>query len=75
MLAQESGRSLSGWMRRAALKRADELERSGRLDSVDALERFFAECDALDRSDESEPDWERSKQAIADSRTRGLPRE
>jgi hypothetical protein len=75
MHAKATGTSLSNWLRRAGLKQADELESRPRLDSVDALEEFFAECDALDDSGKTEPDWEQTKKLIADSRARGLPGE
>lgn len=73
MHAQAAGTSLSNWLRRAGLRQAGELESRARLDSVDALAEFFAECDALDDGREGEPDWEQTKKLIADSRTRGLP--
>lgn len=72
-LARESGRSLSAWLRRAGLKHAEEMESRSRLDTAEALDEFFAECDALDEAGGAEPDWEETKKLLGESRTRGLP--
>jgi hypothetical protein len=70
--AGAAGIALSRWLREAALKQADELDHRERLDSREALQAFFARCDALDDGAGDEPDWDDVKRRLADGKTSGL---
>jgi len=72
--ADDVGTSLSNWFREAALEKAEQQERHDRLDTVEKLEAFFAECDRRNRGRGREPDWEDVKKMIAESKIHGLPR-
>lgn len=69
--ARRSGLSLSAWLRQAGHARLDEEERPGRIDSLDELDAFFAECDRRAGAGR-EPDWEQHLEVIAASRKSGV---
>lgn len=71
LLLQQARRdksSLSGWIRAAALRRAEELTRTRPFDA-DSLNAFFAACDAREAGDE--PGWDDHLQVIQRSRSQG----
>lgn len=68
--AEREGKSLGAWLREAAEERYHASAASASLRTRDALERFFAACDA--RETAAEPDWEEQERLIRASRTREL---
>ena len=70
--AEQAGLTLSEWVREAAREKL--ARESRRLDTVEDLRSFFAECDARHENEGPEPDWEHHKQAVEDSIRSGLPR-
>ncbi|MEN8165366.1 MAG: antitoxin [Acidobacteriota bacterium] len=64
------GMSLSGWLRKAAHDRLEKV-RPPKIDSLEALRAFFAECG--DRERGVEPDWQEHLASIAQSRSTGVP--
>ena len=74
-LARREGKNLSEWIREAVRERAASYPDELRLDTPEALEAFFAECDRSHGPDAPpEPDWEDVKRLIAESKIQGLPR-
>lgn len=63
--AEREGKSLAAWLREAAREKLAEDDRRARLDTVEALRGFFAECDR--REIEAEPDWDEQKKLIEGS--------
>ena len=70
-LAEREGKSLGEWMREAARVRARESESESRLDTVEALEAFFADSDRRQEGQGHEPDWEIHKRVIDESMRSG----
>ena len=70
--AMAEGRSLSEWLREAGRQRLKETA-PARLTDPDALEAFFAECDATEQGSTPEPEWEEHLRVIEESRREGLP--
>ncbi len=68
--AAREGKSLGAWLREAAETKLRESRSGTRLETLDQLEAFFAECDA--RETGREPDWEEHLKVIERSRTEGL---
>ena len=68
--AAREGKSLGAWLREAAEAKLEDAEQQGRLDTPEALDRFFAECDAREAA--AEPDWEEHLRVMARSRARGI---
>ena len=68
--AEREGKSLAAWLREAAEERLKTARSRASLRSRDALEAFFASCDA--RETEREPDWPEHRAVIERSRLRGL---
>ena len=64
-LAEREGKSLGEWIRAAARDRAAAAAAEHRIDSREALQDFFVECDRRTEGQGSEPDWEVHKDAIA----------
>lgn len=60
--AMLEGLSLSAWIREAALVHLAARQRNAALNSVEALEAFFTECDRYERG--REPDWTEHLQVI-----------
>ena len=67
-VAASEGRSLSTWVRRAALEKLAAKQRRA-LRTVGELRAFFAECDA--REPGREPDWSEHVEVMARSRSTG----
>jgi len=72
--ADRAGVSLSEWVREAAREKLARESRGRRLDTVEDLRSFFAECDARHAGEGPEPDWEDHEQVIEDSIRSGLPK-
>jgi hypothetical protein len=70
-LAEREGKSLSEWLRDVARARADAEEARARLDTVEQLEGFFADCDGREQG--REPDWDDHLRVIGGSIRRGAP--
>jgi hypothetical protein len=70
--ATAEGRSLSEWLREAGRQRLRETA-PPRLTDPDALEAFFADCDAAEQGSGPEPEWEEHLRVIEESRREGLP--
>lgn len=68
--AEQEGKSLAAWLRDAAEDRIRKLREGRSLRTRDALEGFFAECDA--RESGVEPDWDEHRKVIERSKTGGL---
>lgn len=64
-LAVRAGKSLSEWLRDAAREKMASQAVRAALDSEEALDEFFAECDAGEAG--QEPDWEEHKRVISGS--------
>ena len=70
-LAEREGKSLGEWMREAARVRARQAESDLRLDTVEALNTFFADSDRRQEGQGPEPDWDIHKQVIDESMRSG----
>jgi hypothetical protein len=68
-IAGREGKTLSEWVRDAAREKAAASDEGRQLGSTDALEAFFAECDA--RETGREPDWESHRAVIERSVSQG----
>jgi hypothetical protein len=68
-IAAREGKSLSEWLRVAAHEKLAAAEVGRELDSVGALDAFFASCDRLERG--AEPDWEVHRAIIDGTRALG----
>lgn len=66
--ARRAGKSLSAWMREAALARA-EAEAARELGTLDELRGFFAE--RAEREEGREPGWDAHREVIEASRRSG----
>ncbi len=64
--AGREGKSLGQWLREAADARLEATR--PRLYTVEELEAFAAECDALHPPGAREPDWEETKRLIAEGK-------
>ncbi len=60
--AAQEGKSLSEWLREAAAEKASSARRGRALESREALEDFFRECDV--RETGREPDWEAHREVM-----------
>lgn len=63
--AERTGKTLSEWLREAAREKLAAESEGRELDSREALESFFAGCDA--RAHGEEPDWESHRRVIEQS--------
>ncbi len=70
--AAREGKSLSRWLREAAAQRLAAAEEQRGIDSLQALDAFFRECD--EREVGREPDWEAHRQLIEHSMAAGAGR-
>ena len=68
--AERAGKSLSGWLRDAARAKAEEESSEVSLRTLEALDSFFAECDA--RETGREPDWEEHLRVIRAGQLAGV---
>lgn len=69
--AEREGISLSGWLRRAGLEKADASSTDQRIRTAAELERFFRSCDRRNREKGREPDWDEHLAVIDRSRGGG----
>ena len=72
--AQSEGMSFSAWLRAAAQERLERMRPRRQFRSPEELAAFFSQCNTAEHTDETEPDWEQHKAAIAQSRQLGLPK-
>lgn len=68
-VAEQEGKSLSGWMRESALDRLEATKTAGRITSSADLRRFFKACDLREKG--REPDWEEHLKVMEESRKTG----
>ena len=68
--AAREGKSLGAWLREAAEEKLREARPRVRMDTLEDLQAFFAECKA--RETDREPDWDEHRRIIERSRTEGL---
>ncbi len=69
-VAEREGQSLSGWLRRVGLERADSVSAGEQIDSLAELDRFFRRCDRRERS-LRERDWSEHLAVMERSRAEG----
>ena len=69
--ADRGGLSLSKWLREAAREKLARESEERRLETVEDLDAFFAECDARHEGEGPEPDWEDHKKVIEASMRSG----
>ena len=70
-VAAREGKTLSEWVRDAAREKAAAAGEGRLLETVEALEAFFSECDAREAG--REPDWESHRAVIERSISSGSP--
>lgn len=72
--AKRESMSLSAWLREAAQEKLDRDDEDSQrpFASVEELNSFFRECDALHEGEGPELDWGEYKQMIEDSKIAGL---
>jgi CRISPR/Cas system CSM-associated protein Csm2 small subunit len=68
-VAEQEGKSLSGWMRESALDRLEATKTAGKITSTADLRRFFKACDLREKG--REPDWEEHLKVMEESRKTG----
>jgi hypothetical protein len=68
--AEREGKSLGAWLREAAEEKLSNVSASRRIESVEDLDAFFAECDH--REVRPEPEWADHRKVIDRSRSAGL---
>ena len=71
-LAEREGLSLSAWLRRLGLERAEAMAGVDRLETVAELDRFFRACDRREAAAGREPDWDEHLRVINASRSSGI---
>ena len=71
--ARLEGLTFSAWLRAAAQERLERMRPKSRFRTQEDLADFFAACDAAEGTNEMEPDWEKHKRTMDQSRRRGLP--
>ena len=70
-LADQEGKSLSGWMRESALDRLAATKAVPRITSSSDLRKFFKACDLREKG--QEPDWDEHLKVMNESRKTGRP--
>ena len=68
-VAEQEGKSLSGWMRESALDRLEATKTARKMTSSADLRRFFKACDLREKG--REPDWDEHLKVIEQSRKTG----
>jgi hypothetical protein len=63
--AEREGKTLSEWLREAAREKLAASSAGGALDTREALDSFFAGCDARERGEE--PEWPEHRRVIEES--------
>jgi hypothetical protein len=71
-VAEQEGKSLSGWIRESALDRLEATKAAAKLTSASDLRKFFKGCDLREKG--REPDWEEHLKAMEESRETGRSR-
>ena len=70
-VADQEGKSLSGWMRESALERLEATKAVPRITSSSDLRKFFKACDLREKG--REPDWDEHLKVMDESRKTGRP--
>jgi hypothetical protein len=68
-VAEQEGKSLSGWIRESAIERLEAAKAASRINSPADLRRFFKSCDLREKG--REPDWRDHLKVIEESRKTG----
>lgn len=68
-VAEQEGKSLSGWLRESALERLEATKAAARISSATDLRRFFRACNLREKG--REPDWQEHLKAMEASRETG----
>ena len=68
-VAEQEGKSLSGWLRESALDRLEATKAAAKITSAADLRKFFKACDLREKG--REPDWEEHLKAMEESRKTG----
>jgi hypothetical protein len=71
-IAGREGLSLSAWLRRLGLERAEAMAGVERLETAAELDRFFRACDRREAVASREPDWDEHLRVINASRSSGV---
>src|SRR5712671_5438185 len=71
-VAEQEGKSLSGWLRESALDRLEATKAAAKMTSGTDLRKFFKACDLREKG--REPDWEEHLKAMEESRETGRSR-
>lgn len=70
-LAQREGLSLSAFLRKIGLERAEATAGADRLETQTDLDRFFRACDRREATAGREPDWDEHLRVMSASRSSG----
>jgi CRISPR/Cas system CSM-associated protein Csm2 small subunit len=68
-VAEQEGKSLSGWLRESALDRLEATKAAAKITSPADLRKFFKACDRREKG--REPEWEEHLKAMEESRETG----
>ncbi len=68
-VAEQEGKSLSGWLRESALDRLEATKAAAKITSAADLRKFFKACDLREKG--REPDWEEHLKTMEESRKTG----
>ena len=68
-VAEQEGKSLSGWLRESALDRLEATKAAAKITSPADLRKFFKACDRREKG--REPQWEEHLKAMEKSRKTG----
>ncbi len=68
-VAEQEGKSLSGWLRESALERLEARKAASKITSVADLRKFFKACDLREKG--REQDWQEHLRVMEDSRKHG----
>jgi hypothetical protein len=71
-VAEQEGKSLSGWIRESALDRLEATKAAARVTSASDLRKFFKACSLREKG--HEPDWQEHLKAMEESRETGRSR-
>jgi hypothetical protein len=71
-VAEQEGKSLSGWLRESALDRLEARRAAAKIASAADLRKFFKACDLREKG--REPDWEEHLATMEQSRATGRSR-